>query len=138
MVSYLIKIQISSSTEQLSFQTLKIRQYSIIHPYLKYGIDSWHGHLSRPAGEFMCLRKKAIKAEFNLNFVSHINDCFELKLTLKHKDLYKLNLGCYLYKILHNKNNDCFAQQFRSYSELHNHNTENNSSLIIPRINVNT
>ena len=54
--------------------------------------------------------EKAIKAEFNLIFIAHINDCFELKLTLIHKDIYTLNLGCYLYRILHNKNNDCFAQ----------------------------
>ena len=95
-------------------------------------------HLSRPLAEFMCYRKKAIRAVFNTDLNVHTNEYFQQSFILKCNELYPINLSCHLYKLVKNRNNDYLAQYLRCYSELHNHNTRNNSSLIIPLFNLST
>ena len=72
---------------------------------------------------------------FNLNYNAHTNDSFKGNFILECNELYKIKFCCYLSKMLRSRNN-YFAQYLRTHSELHSHNTRNNSSLIIPRFNL--
>ena len=119
-------------------EIMKKLYYSLIHPYLNYGIESWHGASQSAVSGVHVLQKKVIRAVFNLDFNAHTNQHFKQSFILKCKELYTFNLSSHLYKLLKNRNNDYLAQYLRSYSELHNHNTRNNSSLIIPRFNLST
>ena len=116
----------------------KKHYYSLIYPYLNYGIESGHVASHSAVSGVHVLLKKAIRAVFNLDFNAQTKEYFKQSFSLKCKELYIFNLSCHLFKILKNRNNDYLAQYLRSCSELHNHNTRNNSSLIIPRFNLST
>ena len=102
--------------------------YSLVHPYINYRIQSWHVAFQSAKNEVHVLQKKVLRAVFILSFKAHS----------KLNELYKFNLCCHLYKILQNENNHYFAKYFRSYQELHSYNTRNNSSLIFPKFNLAT
>ena len=93
-------------------EIMKKLYYSLVHPYINYGIQSWHGASQSATSGVHVLQKKAIRAVFNLNFNAHTNDYIKQSSILKSNELYKFNLCCHLYKILQNKNNDYFDKYF--------------------------
>ena len=107
---------------------------SLIQPYINYESSLGMGYFSQPQVRFIFLRKKSIRAAFNLNYNVHTNDYFKIISIPKCNEMYKINLCCYLYKMLKSRNRYYFAQYVRTDSELHNQNTRNTSSLIIPII----
>ena len=47
---------------------LKTLYTSLIHPYLSYGIEAWHGTYQNNTSKFFVLQKKAIRAINNLAY----------------------------------------------------------------------
>ena len=82
--------------------------------------------------------EKTIRAVFKLIYNAHTNEYFKGNSIPKCNEMCKINLCCYLYKMLRSRNSRYFDQYLRTHSELHNHNTRNNSCLIIPRFNLST
>ena len=115
---------------------MKRLYYSNIQTYINYGIESWHRASQSATSVVQVLSEKAISAVFNLNNNAHTNEYFKKKFILKCNETDNVNLCCYLYIMLKSRNKNCFAQYLRTHSELHNHNTRNNNSLITVRINL--
>ena len=71
----------------------KKKYYSLVHPYVKYGFESWHGAFLS-ATEFTCLYQRSpFRAIFMLNFNAHRNDFFKKTYFRKSDELYKFNLS---------------------------------------------
>ena len=74
---------------------------SLIHPYLSYGIEAWHGTYKNNTSKIFVLQKKAIRAINNLAYNEHTNAYFKCNKILKLFDQYKLQVSNYIFQLLH-------------------------------------
>ena len=51
---------------------LKTLYTSLIHPYLSYGIEAWHGTYKNNTSKIFVLQMKAVRAINNLAYNAHI------------------------------------------------------------------
>ena len=73
---------------------LKTLYTSLIHPYLSYGIEAWHGTYQNNTSKILVLQKKAIRAINNLAYNEHTNAYFKcINKILKLSDQYKLQVS---------------------------------------------
>ena len=71
---------------------LKTLYTSLIHPYLSYGIEAWHGTYHNNTSKIFVLQKKAMRAINNLAYNEHTNAYFKCNKILKLFDQYKLQV----------------------------------------------
>ena len=74
---------------------------SLIHPYLSYGVEAWHGTYQNNTSEMFVLQKKAICAINNIAYNEHTNAYFKCNKILKLSDQYKLQVLNYIFQVLH-------------------------------------
>ena len=79
---------------------LKKLYTSLIHPYLSYSIEAWHGTYQNNTSKIFVLQKKAIRAINNLAYNEHTNAYFKCNKILKHSDQYKLQVSNYIFQVL--------------------------------------
>ena len=72
---------------------LKTLYTSLIHPYLSYGIEAWHGTYENNTSKIVVLQKKAIRAINNLAYNEHANAYCKCNKILKLSDQYKLQVS---------------------------------------------
>ena len=60
---------------------LKTLYTSLIHPYLSYGIEAWHGKYQNNTSKIVVLQKKAIRAINNLAYNYHTNAYIKFNVT---------------------------------------------------------
>ena len=101
---------------------LKSIYYSLIYPYLSYGIIIWGGTYQTHLNPLVILQKRAIRLINKQPYLAHTNDLFLQNEILKLIDIYKFHLGIYFYK------NELAGNFFRS----HNHATRNRDILLPP------
>ena len=65
---------------------LKALYTSLIHPYLSYGIEAWHGTYQNNTSKIFVLQKKAIRVINNLAYNEHSNAYFKCNKILKLSD----------------------------------------------------
>ena len=80
---------------------LKKLNTSLIHPYLSYGIEAWHGTYQNNTSKIFILQKKAILAINNLAYNEHTNAHFKCNKILRLSDHYKLQVSNYIFQVLH-------------------------------------
>ena len=85
----------------LSETILKTLYTSLIHPYLSYGIEAWHGTYQNNTSKIFVLQKKAKSAINNLAYNEHTNAYFKSNKILKFSDQYKLQVSNYIFQVLH-------------------------------------
>ena len=78
---------------------LKTLYTSLIHPYLSYGIEAWHGTYQDNTSKIFVLQKKAIRAINNLAYNEHTNACFKSNKILNLSDQYKLQVSNYIFLV---------------------------------------
>ena len=76
---------------------LKTLYTSLIHPYLSYGIEAWHGTHQNNNSKIFVLQKKATRAINNLAYNEHTNAYFKCNKILKLSDQYKLQVSNYIF-----------------------------------------
>ena len=76
---------------------LKTLYTSLIHPYLSYGIEAWHGTYQNNTSKIFVLQKKNIRAINNLACNEHTNAYFKCNKLLKLSDEYKLQVSNYVF-----------------------------------------
>ena len=65
---------------------------SLVHSYLSYGIEAWHGTYQNNTSKIFVLQKKAIRAINNLAYNEHTNAFFKYNKILKLSEQYKLQV----------------------------------------------
>ena len=85
---------------------LKTLYTSLIHPYLSYGIEAWHGTYQNNTSKVFVLQKKAIPPINNLAYNEHTNAYFKCYKILKLFDQYKLQVSDYVFQVLHSNINE--------------------------------
>ena len=77
-VSILFKL-----SKYLQLEIIKILYYSLINPFLLYGIEVWHGTYANITKKIFILQKKACWAINNLPFITHTTEYFKNEKILK-------------------------------------------------------
>lgn len=99
--------------------------YAYFYSLLQYGIEFWG--VSVDAGSAFLLQKRAIRAIFSIPQRRSCRDYFRA-----HKMFTLTNLYIYRTAVLMNKKRNDFQMQ----SDIHHHNTRNNSAIITPRFDL--
>ena len=107
----------------------------IIHPYLSYGIEAWHGTYQNNTSKIFVLHKKAIRAINNLAYNEHTNAYFKCNKILKLSDQYKLQVSNYVFQVLHSNIDDEIESSLLINNQIHSHNTRTNNQMSILRVN---
>ena len=108
---------------------------SLIHPYLSYGIETWHGTYQNNTSKIFVLQKKAIRAINNLAYNEHTNAYFKCNKILKLSDQDKLQISNYVFQVLHSNIDEEIKSSLLINSQIHSHNTRTNNQMSILRVN---
>jgi exonuclease III len=134
-----VKCKISSSTyimnrvkHVLDNKHMKMLYYSLIHPYLVYGVTLWGGTHSTYIKKLFILQKKSIRIVNKAGYLHHTHSLFHDNAILKLADLYKLEVAKYLYKFSKQLLPKPLQCLFRTHSSLHKYNTRNKNNPCIP------
>ena len=102
---------------------LKTLYTSLIHPYLSYGIEAWHGTYQNNTSKIFVLQKKALRAINNLANNEHTNAYFKCKKILKLSDQYKLQVSNNIFQVLHSNIDEEIESSLLINNQIHSHNT---------------
>ena len=97
---------------------LKQVYFSLIHSHLNYNISSYAGTYPTHLNRLVLLQKRAIRIINNESYLAHTNSLFLSNRILKFQDMYKLNLGMYIY------------DRSSQYNRSHEHYTRNRNDLL--------
>ena len=87
---------LNSMKKYLPFTTLKTLYFSMINPYLQYGILAWGFNNTR----LQKLQKRAIRIITNSKYNSHTEPLFKKTNILKFEDMFNVSCTKFLYKLL--------------------------------------
>ena len=109
-------------------RVLKQAHDSLILPYLNYCICCYSGTYSTHLNRLLLLQKRAIRIINNAPFLAHTDPLFLSSGILKIYDLYKLNVGAYMFD----------HWQSGGFNRTHQYNTRNRDDLLPnrPRLTV--
>ena len=119
----------------LSETILKTLYTSLIHPYLSYGIEAWHGTYRNNTSKIFFLQKKAISAINNLACNEQTNAYLKCNKILKLSDHYKLQVSNYVFQVLHSNIDAEIKSSLLINNQIQSHNTRTNNHMSILRMN---
>ena len=104
---------------KMPFKVLKQLYYNLIYSYLNYNVCCYASTYATHLNKLFLLQKRAIRIINNAPFLAHTDELFFSNGILKVHDIYKLNVGLYMYDL------ESPSQFIRS----HEYSTRNNSEL---------
>ena len=110
---------------------LKTLYTLLIHPYLSYGIEAWHGTYQSNTSEIFFLQKKVISAINNLAYNEHTNANIKCNKILKLSDQNKHIVLNYIFPLLHSN----IDEKIELNNQIHSHNTRTNNQMSILQVN---
>jgi hypothetical protein len=116
----------------LSKANLKLIYYSLIHPYLTYGILLWGNAYKKHTNKLLVMQKKAIRSITKSKYNDHAAPLFkELKIPNIH-DIYKIQLGKFIFCSLSNKLPIPLCNMHIQNNEIHQYNTRTSNNMHLP------
>ena len=82
----------------LSNANMRTLYYSLVHPYLPYGIILWGSTYNKYTHKLYVLQKKALRVMHNTTYTAQSMPLFEKSGILRIQDMYNLQLGVLMYK----------------------------------------
>ena len=76
--------------------------YSLIYPYLTYGIILWGAACQSHLAKLTIMQKKSVRIISGAHFRAHTETLFKDLRLLKLADLYKLHVNKYVLAFIHN------------------------------------
>ena len=119
-ISKSIGIIYKLKTLKISSHTLKQAYHSLIGPYLSYCVCVFGNTYQTYINRLFILQKRAVRLISNASFLEHTDPLFFSNQILKIHDLFKLNIGLYMYD----------RWQSGAYDRTHSYNTRNRNDLI--------
>ena len=100
-ISKSIGVLYKLSRFKVSKSVLKQVYYSLIHSYLNYNICCYSGTYNIHINRLLLLQKRAIRIISNTSFLDHTDPLFYSNGILKVHDMYKLNVGLFMFDRWH-------------------------------------
>jgi len=107
--------------------------YTLIQPYLSYGITLWGSTYNKYIKKLFILQKKALRIVNKASYLHHTNELFYNCKILKLSDLYDFEISKYMYKFSSNMLPSNIQTIFTTPRFYHNYNTRNKNNLCIPK-----
>lgn len=113
--------------------------YSLIHPYLTYGLVAWGNTYNTTLQPLLNLQKKVIRLMTFSQFREHSNPLFYELNILKINDLVKFQTAIFMYDYHHGNLPDVFNTYFTHASTKHKYNTRFSSkeNYSLPHVKTN-
>ena len=97
-ISKSIGIIYKLSQLKMPFKILKQLYYNLIYSYLNYNVCCYASTYDSHLNKLYLLQKRAIRIMNNASFQAHTDPLFFSNGILKIQDIYKLNIGLYMYQ----------------------------------------
>ena len=120
----------------LSCHTLKTLYYSLIHPYIEYGIILWRNTYTTYINKIDILQKKAIRLINKKPYNYHSNDLFNRSKILKINKLQELKMNLYMFRYKHGMLSPIANKIFAPIFNTHRYNTRKNEIIYHPTHNI--
>lgn len=111
---------------------------SLILSHLQYCTLLWENSYCTNLNKLRILQKKAIRIITNSHYIAHTDPLFSKLKLLKLDDLYKHQLGIFMYKAANNKLPDSMSSMLTRIQNIHKHNLRNQNSYYIQNIRTNS
>ena len=107
----------------MNLQMLKQLYYSLIYPYLNYGIMSWGNTYTTHLSKIRTAQNKCVRNIFFAHKREDASTYFNLLGILNVDNVFKLKIAIFTYKILNNLIPSVFANSISIASTCHSYNT---------------
>ena len=118
------------------FALLKINlhtlYYSLVYPYLTYGLILWGGTHKTQTKKIATLQKKAIRVITHSKYNEHTHPLFKDLKILKLSDLYSWQVSIFMHKFAHNMLPSSLSPIFTLLGNIHTYQTRNTRNACIP------
>ena len=116
----------------LPSESLFMLYSTLISPYLNYGILAWGNACSTLLNRLLLLQKKVLRIICNTSAHAHTNNLFSQYKILKINDLYRLQLGQFMYALNNNNLPSIFNNIFVLNNSIHNYPTRQADCMHLP------
>ena len=99
--------------------------YSLIYPYLDYGISLWGSTSQTNKHKVFVMQKKAVRIISGAKYNDHTNPLFTKLKILKLEDIHELQIAKYMYALNNGTLPKALINMFTMNNEIHTHNTRN-------------
>lgn len=112
--------------------------YSLVYPYLDYGITLWGSTCQTYLNKIIVMQKRAVRIISGSTYNCHSDPLFKRLNILKLNDIYELKVAKHMYAIHHNSLPLALRNMFVINRDIHTHQTRNrhNPHVTIRRTNV--
>ena len=119
--------------------TLKNMYYSLIHPFVIYGIIAWGNTYETTLKPIFVLQKKALRIITFSSFDHPSSSLYKSLNIIKLPDLVKLTVAIFMYKYHNRLLPTAFQSFFTNVNKVHNYNTRlaSKQSFYLPRARTN-
>ena len=104
---------------------LKQLYYTLIYPYLNYGLASWGAAYKTRLNKICTKQNRCIRSMFFAHGREHVNPYYNLLGILKLENIYRLKVSLFTYKLKNDKSNTpaVLLNILTPASEIHSYNT---------------
>lgn len=113
--------------------------YSLIYPFLIYGITAWGNTYKSTLAPIITLQKRALRIITFSNYNDHSNPLFKALEIIKFEDIIFLHNAIFMYDFHSGTLPPAFSNYFAAVNKRHNYNTRlaSRSSYTLPPIRTN-
>ena len=124
----------------LNLKSMKQLYFSLIYPYLNYGLLSWGNTYVTKLNKIRTKQNTAVRRIFFAKDRENADSYYKILQILKLDDILKLKIGCLTYKILNTPSTVPVALQnyYTKASSIHQHNTRYASKQNLQRPKIRT
>ena len=118
---------------------LKSLYYTLIYPFLIYGLIAWGNTYNTTLQPFYSLQKKAFRGIIYSSFDHYRNPLFKLLGIIIFPDLVKYHIGVFMNKYHNQLLPSVFNSFFTKVDQVHSYNTRHSSKLshYLPKLRIN-
>lgn len=109
--------------------TLKALYYTLVYPHLTYGITLWGSTYNVHINKLRVMQNKIIRAMLNANFTDPSKPLYAKLQILRLDDVYKLELGKYMYQYINNNLPQPLLNMFEWTKDIHSYQTRQQTYL---------
>lgn len=118
---------LSKLRHYLDTDSLKQVYYSLIYPYLQYGLIIWGNTYKTRLNQLHILNNKAIRLMTFSSFYSHAPPLYKALGILQLKDLTYINTSLFMHDYINNKLPIAFLNYYKNTSDIHNYYTRSSA-----------
>ena len=126
---------INTTKHILSEKHLKILYYSLVYPYLHYGILLWGNALIKHIRGIQIAQKKCVRAIFGAKCNASSSPIFKQLGLLKFLDIYELYTCLFMYNFVNEGLPRPLLGIYQYHRDIHDHNTRHSTDPRTPSAN---